>query len=95
MPRTARAAEGGVVYHVLNRGNDRRAIFRRDHDYAAFIKLLLEARERAAGRRKIGRNRKKVDVTFCSPDPSPAWQTNWMEERPAERINEYYGSRHL
>jgi putative transposase len=47
MPRTARAAEGGIVYHILNRGNDRRAIFRKDGDYAAFIDLLVEAKEHA------------------------------------------------
>jgi putative transposase len=48
MPRTARAAEGGVVYHVLNRGNNRERIFHKDGDFAAFIKLLIEGRDRAA-----------------------------------------------
>ena len=42
MPRTARASEGGVVYHVLNRGNDRRTVFHHDDDYAAFLKLVGE-----------------------------------------------------
>lgn len=47
MPRTARAAQGGFIYHVLNRGNDRKRIFHEDADYAAFIKLLVLGRERA------------------------------------------------
>lgn len=46
MPRTARAAQGGYCYHVLNRGNARRTVFHKDGDYAAFIKLLREAGER-------------------------------------------------
>jgi putative transposase len=46
MPRTARGAEGGVVYHVLNRGNNRDRIFHKDGDFAAFVKLLVEGKER-------------------------------------------------
>src|SRR5437867_797661 len=48
MPRTSRSAPGGIVYHVLNRGNDRKKIFRKQGDYAAFVKLLLEGRNRAS-----------------------------------------------
>ncbi len=47
MPRSARAAQGGLIYHVLNRGNDRKLIFHDSGDYAAFIKLLVLGRERA------------------------------------------------
>ena len=43
MPRAARDALGGYCYHVLNRGNGRRTVFRKDGDFAAFIKLLCEA----------------------------------------------------
>ena len=46
MPRTARASQGGYCYHVLNRGNGRRTVFRKDGDYAAFLTLLGEAGER-------------------------------------------------
>lgn len=46
MPRTARATPGGYCYHVLNRGNDRRTVFHKDGDYAAFVLLLAEAGER-------------------------------------------------
>ena len=37
MPRAARAAVGGVCYHVLNRGNRRARVFHADDDYAAFL----------------------------------------------------------
>jgi putative transposase len=40
MPRTARIAPGGMVFHCLNRGNDRRAIFDDEGDYAAFERVL-------------------------------------------------------
>ncbi len=43
MPRTARAAVGGVCYHFLNRGNDRRAVFHKGGDFAAFVKALAQA----------------------------------------------------
>lgn len=47
MPRTARAAVGGLVYHVLNRGNGRMGVFRKPGDYQAFVDLLIMGRERA------------------------------------------------
>jgi len=47
MPRTARAAIGGIVYHVLNRGNGRMGIFRKPGDYRAFLELLAEGKEKA------------------------------------------------
>jgi putative transposase len=48
MPRTARAALGGLLYHVLNRGNGLRRVFRKPGDYLAFTNLLVAAQERAA-----------------------------------------------
>ena len=47
MPRTARATVGGVVYHILNRGNGRLKIFRKPGDYAAFVDLLIDAKQKA------------------------------------------------
>ena len=41
MPRTARAALGGVLYHVLNCGNGLRRVFRKPGDYLAFTNLLV------------------------------------------------------
>ena len=42
MGRARRAAAGGVVYHVLNRGNGRARIFHKPGDYDAFIRLPRE-----------------------------------------------------
>lgn len=40
MPRVARVAPGGIVFHVLNRGVGRRRIFDDDGDYQAFLRVL-------------------------------------------------------
>ena len=50
MGRPHRAAQGGYVYHVLNRANARMKIFRDDADYEAFERVLLEAVERTETR---------------------------------------------
>ena len=50
MGRPHRAAEGGYVYHVLNRANARMKIFRSDADFEAFEQVLLEAVERTGTR---------------------------------------------
>jgi len=50
MGRPARAAQGGYVYHVLNRANARMQIFDDEADYAAFEKVLTEAIERTSMR---------------------------------------------
>jgi putative transposase len=42
MPRTARIAPGGVVFHVLNRANARARIFAKEADYAAFEQVMNE-----------------------------------------------------
>lgn len=36
MPRTARRAPGGMVFHVLNRGVGCRTVFHKDEDFAPF-----------------------------------------------------------
>jgi len=36
MPRTARVAPGGMLFHVLNRGVGRMSIFRKEKDFEAF-----------------------------------------------------------
>ena len=45
MPRSARKAPGGMVFHVLNRGVGRRKIFYKDRDYAAFEHVLQSTLE--------------------------------------------------
>jgi putative transposase len=43
MPRTARAAPPGYVYHVLNRAVARLPLLQNDGDYAAFERVLVQA----------------------------------------------------
>jgi hypothetical protein len=45
MPRRLRCNTGGYVYHMLNRGVARAALFHKDHDYAAFEKVLRQAKD--------------------------------------------------
>ena len=46
MPRTARVAPGGLVYHIMNQAAGRRRLFRKDADFEAFEQVMLEAHER-------------------------------------------------
>jgi putative transposase len=43
MPRPARNAPGGLVYHVLNRANGRLRLFKKPQDFLAFERVLAEA----------------------------------------------------
>jgi REP-associated tyrosine transposase len=45
MPRRARQAPAGLVYHVLNRAVARLPLFQKDGDFEAFERILLEAME--------------------------------------------------
>jgi hypothetical protein len=42
MPRSARIAPGGMVFHVLNRGVARMQLFEKPADYQAFEQVLGE-----------------------------------------------------
>jgi putative transposase len=46
MPRTARVAPGGMVYHVINRGVGKQDLFNSDEDYLAFERVLVETLEK-------------------------------------------------
>jgi putative transposase len=46
MPRPLRPIDDRLVYHVINRGNNRAAVFHEDEDYAAFLKALGDLKER-------------------------------------------------
>ena len=46
MPRTARQCPGGYAYHVWNRGAGRLRLFKKDDDYLAFQRVLIEAHRR-------------------------------------------------
>jgi REP element-mobilizing transposase RayT len=50
MPRPHRSTPAGYCYHVLNRGNARQQVFRKDADYAAFVRLFADAHERLSMR---------------------------------------------
>ena len=54
MPRKPRVSRGGIAYHVMNRGNNRDAIFHKPADYDAFIAILSRVRETEAGVRVLG-----------------------------------------
>lgn len=46
MPRPLRPIADGLVYHVINRGNNRQAVFAGKGDYLAFLKALADLKER-------------------------------------------------
>src|ERR1700722_7821231 len=45
MSRTRRKLEDGLVYHVLNRGNGRRAFLHKPGDFEAWLRVLAEAKQ--------------------------------------------------
>lgn len=50
MPRTARLAPGGMVYHVINRGVGKQQLFFNNDDYHAFERVIVESLEKRAMR---------------------------------------------
>ncbi len=46
MPRPLRPIADGLIYHVINRGNNRQTVFDSDGDYAAFLKAIADLKER-------------------------------------------------
>ena len=48
MPRTARAAVGGMIHHDLNRGNRREAVFHKPADFDAFVAAMNDAQRRVS-----------------------------------------------
>lgn len=46
MARSLRMIESGIVYHVLNRSNARLPIFKKEYDYQAFEKIMVEAKRK-------------------------------------------------
>jgi putative transposase len=46
MPRTARVAPGGQVYHVLNRSVGKTKLFGKDAEFEAFQRVMIEAHQR-------------------------------------------------
>ncbi len=46
MPRPLRPIADGLIYHVINRGNNRQTVFHSEGDYAAFLKAIADLKER-------------------------------------------------
>ena len=46
MPRLLRPIDDRLVYHAINRGNNRAPVFSHDDDYAAFLKALADLKHR-------------------------------------------------
>jgi len=46
VPRRLRPIADGLVYHVINRGNNRQTVFRKETDFSAFLKALFDLKER-------------------------------------------------
>ncbi|HJZ93060.1 MAG TPA: hypothetical protein VKE40_19445 [Gemmataceae bacterium] len=65
MPRRHRVSTGGYIYHVLKRAVGRRTLFRKDGDYAAFLRVLDEARARH--HRLLIDPRRQDEVVLRSP----------------------------
>jgi putative transposase len=46
MPRPLRPIADGLVYHVINRGNNRQNVFRKESDFQAFLQALADMKAR-------------------------------------------------
>lgn len=46
MPRPLRPIDDGLVYHVINRGNNRQDVFQKADDFAAFLTALADLKQR-------------------------------------------------
>ena len=46
MPRPLRPIADGLVYHVINRGNNRQTVFETEGDFHAFLKAIADLKER-------------------------------------------------
>jgi putative transposase len=46
MPRAARIAPKGSVFHVLTRGNNRQDVFKDEGDYRRYIEIVQKYKER-------------------------------------------------
>jgi putative transposase len=45
MPRPLRPIADGLIYHVINRGNNRQKVFHKPGDYQAFLQALADIKE--------------------------------------------------
>ncbi len=61
MGRPKRAADGGLIYHVLNRAYARLRIFEKDEDYEAFERIMVIESYRAIRARKYCSSSRKTE----------------------------------
>ena len=45
MPRPLRPIADGLIYHVINRGNNRQPVFESEGDFQAFLKAIADLKE--------------------------------------------------
>lgn len=45
MPRTPRELHENAFYHLINRGNNKQLVFRKDLDFHVFLSLLIESKQ--------------------------------------------------
>jgi hypothetical protein len=81
MPRHARSASGGYVYHALNRAVARLPLLQKDGDYDAFERVLLEAMARHPTRDYVERNALRAGLVKRAED----WR--WRSVTKAHRQN--------
>jgi putative transposase len=48
MPRPLRPIDDGLVYHVINRGNNQQPVFHAESDYVAFLQAIADLKDRKA-----------------------------------------------
>ncbi len=46
MPRPLRPIDKGLIYHVINRGNNRQNVFRKTEDFEALLRAMRDLKER-------------------------------------------------
>src|SRR6185312_17436473 len=79
MPRVARKAPGGLVYHVLNRANGRLRLFKKAEDYTAFEKVLAEAHQRT---QKKGPRKRVISQIAIMAEIFIAASRGWVSTLP-------------
>ena len=52
MPRPLRPIDEGLIYHVINRGNNRQRVFSKKGDFVVFRQAMAELKERRLPLRK-------------------------------------------
>ena len=93
MPRTARAGQAGLCYHLINRGNGRAEVFHHDGDYHAFVRLLRQATARVPLRLLaycLMPNHFHAVVWPSADDQMARW-TDWLLTTHVRRYRRQYG----